>query len=152
MDYKETLPVRSFTHLALLLLLHLSKIGGYDHGSKPLSVCWALVTLGHVYPHWQNLQRNVYMMGRGNWNISSEKKDYSFQQLEKRFIFRFLCDNNRQRKMCRSFHFSSSYQPPGNKPFNRLSIVCDYCCLLFTLALKVGDVVCYGYLFHIMFH
>ena len=78
-DYKETLPVRSFTHLALLLLLpptspHLSKIGGYDHGSKPLSVCWALVTLGHVYPHWQNLQRNVYMMGRGNWNISSEKR------------------------------------------------------------------------------
>ena len=43
-DYKETLPVRSFTHLAPSTTNPPTppspnfQIGGYDHGSKPLSV------------------------------------------------------------------------------------------------------------------
>ena len=157
MDYKETLPVRSFTQLALLLLLPPPlpppfqdwRLWPWKQTAKcVLSTC----NVGSCLRSLAKFTKKCIYDGKRELKHFFWKKDYSFQQLEKRFSFRFLCDHNRQRKMCRSFHFSSSYQPPGKKPFNRLSIVCDYCCLLFTHALKVGDIVCYGYLFHIVFH
>ena len=128
----------------------LSQIVGYDHGSKPLSMlstCNLCTFTGTIYKEmyicWKERIQNTFFF---------LKKDYSFQQLEKRFISRFLCDHNSQRQICPSMPFSSSYQPLRNKPFKWLSIGRNHCCFLFTQTLKVGNIICYGYLFHIVFH
>ena len=79
-------------------------------------VCWARVTLGHVYDFWQHLQRNGHMLQTSIKVISSEKKqnDCSCQELGKRFMFWFLCDYNGQRQICRSLPFSSGCQLLGD--------------------------------------
>ena len=109
-------------------------------------VCWARVTLGHVYDNWQHLQRNGHMLPTSIKIISSEKK-----QLRKGLSFRFFVKLTVKDKfvvfaLFQWLSIARRYLLIGSQSF--VNIVA----LSFTRTLKVGDVICYGYLFHIVFH
>ena len=148
-DCQEDIPVRSFPHLSPPPSL--PQIVGYDHGNKPLSVL-STCNFGSCVRSLAPFTKKCIYAGKKELKYFFWKKDYSFQQLEKRFIPGFLRDHNSQRQICRSFPFSSSYQLLGTISFNWLSIGRGHCCLLFTQTLKVGNIICYSYLFHIVFH
>ena len=80
-DYQEAIPVWSFPHLYPPHPF-LSQIVGYDHGSKPLSMlstCNLCTFTGTIYKEmyicWKERIQNTFFF---------LKKDYSFQQLEKK--------------------------------------------------------------------
>ena len=102
------------------------------------------------------------MLERRNWNISAGKKEHVkvSQQLEKKAL---------QIKKGLSFSFFVAMIVPDELlvvyPFpvdfnyseetHRLigsQLIVNTAALLFTRNIKVGDVICYGYLFHIVYH
>ena len=61
-------------------------------------VCWARVTLGHVYDYWQHLQRNGHMLQTSiKLFLLKKTNDCSCQELGKSFMFWFLLGHNIQR-------------------------------------------------------
>ena len=103
-------------------------------------VCWARVTLGHVYDYWQHLQRNGHMLQTSIKVISSEKKTKNMTAVarnsEKRFIFWFLCDYNVQRQICRSSPFTSRVVNCQEIRFDWVIIVPEHCCLIISKNFK----------------